>query len=58
MDDYYTVEQLCGQLRISHTHFYNLRREGKAPDSYLVGRQRRISRQAFEAWRSAQTETT
>lgn len=46
-----TVAEWCKKNRIGKTTFYELRKEGRAPATILVGKKRIISDQADEAWR-------
>lgn len=52
MDEALTIDEFCAAQKISRAFFYKLQTQGKAPRTYLVGRCRRISRAALDAWRA------
>ena len=47
----YTVETFCLMHSISRGAFYKLRKSGKTPKLYFVGRRPYISREAAKEWR-------
>jgi predicted DNA-binding transcriptional regulator AlpA len=51
--DSYTIDEFCAAEKISRSFFYKLDAQGNAPKTYSVGRNRRISRASYEAWRAA-----
>jgi hypothetical protein len=51
-----TVADFCAQHAISHSYFYKLRKQGRAPPSFMIGRKRLISVAAAEAWRQSLME--
>ncbi|MGA7995644.1 MAG: hypothetical protein WCA28_12135 [Bradyrhizobium sp.] len=53
MDESFTIKEFCAAEKICRASFYNLQSQGKAPQTYPVGNQRRISREAYVAWRTA-----
>lgn len=53
MDESFTIKEFCAAEKISRAFFYKLQARGKAPRTYLVGVNRRISREAYIAWRNA-----
>lgn len=53
MDESFTINEFCAAEKISRSFFYKLESQGKAPRTYPVGSARRISREAYSAWRSA-----
>ncbi len=53
MDEFFTIKEFCAAEKICRASFYNLLSQGKAPQTYLVGVNRRISREAYIAWRAA-----
>jgi predicted DNA-binding transcriptional regulator AlpA len=53
MDESFTINEFCTAEKISRTFFYKLQSQGKAPQTYPIGSNRRISREAYLAWRSA-----
>lgn len=46
----YTVQEFCRVYAICRKALYDLWKTGTGPVSYKVGRSRRISRRAAEAW--------
>ena len=53
MEESSTIDEFCAAEKISRSFFYKLEAQGKAPKTYPVGRVRRISPAAREAWRAA-----
>jgi excisionase family DNA binding protein len=53
MDESFTIKEFCAAEKISRAFFYKLQSQGKAPHTYPIGSNRRISREAYLAWRSA-----
>jgi predicted DNA-binding transcriptional regulator AlpA len=53
MDESFTIDEFCAAEKISRSFFYKLDAQGGAPKTYPVGRNRRISRASYEAWRAA-----
>ncbi len=53
MDESFTIDEFCAAEKISRAFFYKLKLQGKVPQTYLIGSNRRISRDAYRAWRSA-----
>jgi hypothetical protein len=53
MDESFTIDEFCAAEKICRASFYNLQSLGKVPQTYPVGRQRRISRESYIAWRTA-----
>ncbi|UPK15045.1 transcriptional regulator [Bradyrhizobium sp. 155] len=53
MDESFTINEFCAAEKISRAFFYKLQGQGKAPRTYPVGSNRRISREAYVAWRTA-----
>jgi hypothetical protein len=53
MDESFTVKEFCAAEKISRAFFYKLQKRGEAPQTYLVGSNRRISRESHLTWRSA-----
>lgn len=53
MDETFTIDEFCAAEKISRAFFYKLDAQGNAPKTYNVGRNRRISRAAYDAWRAA-----
>ncbi|UFW82988.1 transcriptional regulator [Bradyrhizobium barranii] len=49
----FTVQEFCAAEKISRNLFYKLQARGEGPQTYLVGANRRISREAYIAWRTA-----
>lgn len=55
----YTVESFCTAHHIARSYFYILKRRGKAPETYKLGRRTYISGEAAAAWRRRmQNETS
>jgi hypothetical protein len=55
----YTIAQFCLlHGRLSKATFYNLRKRGLAPKTFVVGRRRYVSVEACEAWRRSMEELT
>lgn len=51
--DSYTIPEFCRRNSISVTFYYQLRREGRAPDEMRLARKRvLISKEAAQAWRA------
>ena len=48
-----TVAQLCERNQISHVHFYELRKQGRAPRIMKLGRRTLITVQAEADWHKA-----
>jgi hypothetical protein len=55
----YTIAQFC-RLHggLSKATFYNLRKRGLAPKTFVVGRRRLVSVEASEEWRRSMEELT
>ncbi|WP_441252616.1 transcriptional regulator [Tardiphaga sp. 71_E8_N1_1] len=53
MDESFTIKEFCAAEKISRNLFYKLQARGEGPKTYLVGVNRRISREAYLAWRTA-----
>jgi hypothetical protein len=55
----YTIAQFC-RLHggLSKATFYNLRKRGLAPKTFVVGRRRYVSVEASEKWRRSMEELT
>jgi excisionase family DNA binding protein len=53
MDESFTIDEFCAAEKISRSFFYKLAERGDAPKTYPVGRNRRISRASYEAWRAS-----
>jgi predicted DNA-binding transcriptional regulator AlpA len=49
----YTVDEFCRAYAISRKALYDLWKIGQGPVSYKIGRSRRVSRSAAEAWQQA-----
>jgi len=57
MEESFTIKEFCAAEKISRAFFYKLQSQGKAPRTYPLGSDRRISREAWRAWRAErQTE--
>ncbi len=54
----YSVTEFCSAYGISRSTFYNLRRKGRAPGVFKVGRLTLISCEAAETWRSRMERDT
>ena len=52
MDESFTINEFCAAEKISRSFFYKLDSQGKAPRTFDVGNTRRISRDAYVAWRA------
>lgn len=53
MDESFTIQEFCAAEKISRAFFYKLQKAGNAPLTYPLGSNRRISREAYLAWRAA-----
>lgn len=53
MDKSFTIQEFCAAEKISRAFFYKLQSQGNAPRTYPIGSNRRISREAYIAWRAA-----
>jgi predicted DNA-binding transcriptional regulator AlpA len=53
MDESYTIQEFCAAEKISRAFFYKLQAQGKAPHTYPLGSNRRISRKAYLVWQTA-----
>jgi predicted DNA-binding transcriptional regulator AlpA len=53
MDESFTIKEFCAAEKISRAFFYKLQSQGNAPRTYLLGSNRRISREAYLAWCTA-----
>ena len=51
MDESFTIQEFCAAEKISRAFFYKLQSQGKAPQTYSLGSNRRISRDAYLEWR-------
>ena len=49
----YSVSDFCRVYAISRKALYDLWKAGQGPISYKIGRSRRVSRRAAEAWQRA-----
>jgi hypothetical protein len=55
----YTIAQFCRlHAGLSKATFYNLRKRGLAPKTFVVGRRRLVSVEAAEKWRRSMEELT
>jgi predicted DNA-binding transcriptional regulator AlpA len=48
-----SVREFCAQNSISHSYFYVLRKQGKAPASFMIGRKRLIATEDAARWRQS-----
>lgn len=46
----FTIHEFCKAFGFSHSQFYILDKEGKAPRSYFVGARRYVSYEAAREW--------
>ena len=46
-----TVKEFCRLHRIGRTSFYRLLKDGKLPETFLIGKTRRVPYRAALAWR-------
>lgn len=53
MEESFTIAEFCASEKISRAFFYKLASQGKAPRTYPLGSNRRISREAYNVWRAA-----
>jgi predicted DNA-binding transcriptional regulator AlpA len=53
MEESFTIAEFCAAEKISRAFFYKLQSQGNAPRTYPLGSNRRISREALSAWRTA-----
>jgi len=53
MSESFTIKEFCASEKISRSFFYKLLSQGKAPRTYQLGNERRISGEAYAEWRSA-----
>jgi hypothetical protein len=53
MDESFTIDEFCRAEKISRSFFYVLEKRNDAPATYKVGKNRRISKAACDAWRTA-----
>lgn len=53
MDKVFSIDEFCADEGISRSMFYKLQSQGKAPETYHVGKLRRMTREAREAWRAS-----
>jgi hypothetical protein len=51
-----TREEFCRSHRVSRSKYYQLLRQGLAPDEMVVGGRHLISNEAAAAWRKAREE--
>jgi predicted DNA-binding transcriptional regulator AlpA len=51
-----SVAEFCRVHSLSHSYFYKLRKQGRAPPSFTIGRKRLISADAAEVWRQSLME--
>lgn len=56
MDESFTIQEFCQIEKICRSSFYNMQVQGTAPKTYPVGKRRRISREAYLAWRTARQD--
>lgn len=54
----YTVESFCTAHHMARSYFYVLKRQGKAPETYKLGRRTYISGEAAAQWRRRMQEET
>jgi lipopolysaccharide/colanic/teichoic acid biosynthesis glycosyltransferase len=52
MDKTFSIAEFCADEGLSLSFFYKLDRLGKAPATFKVGKLRRMTREAREAWRA------
>jgi hypothetical protein len=52
MDETFTIKEFITAEKISIAFFYQLDKRGKAPRTYYVGDNRRITRTDWEKWRA------
>lgn len=53
MSKAFTLKEWCELRRCSRSYFYRLLKEGKAPRTFVVGCQRRITSEADAEWLAA-----
>ena len=46
-----SIKDFCRIEKISHSGYYNLKRRGKGPKEYQIGRNKRITPEAHAQWR-------
>lgn len=46
----FTIDEFCGNQRISRAYYYVLVKRGRAPRSFKLGRTTRISEDAVVEW--------
>lgn len=52
----YSIDEFCRLHNIGRTTFYNLLKNGIAPDVMKIGRKTLISVEAAEKWRNSQSK--
>jgi hypothetical protein len=52
--DVYSVSAFCARHSISRDKFYELQREGLAPDTIRIGNRQLVTRESAKRWRAAQ----
>jgi hypothetical protein len=53
MDKSFSIDEFCSDEGLSRSFFYKLDAQGKAPETYKVGKLRRMTLEARKAWRAA-----
>lgn len=56
--DAYTVDQFCHRNNLSRSKFYELRKEGLAPQLFYIGTSPRISVESATKWRRQMEDKT
>jgi predicted DNA-binding transcriptional regulator AlpA len=52
----YSVHEFCKAHGISRAHFYNLKKRGLAPKTFVAGRRRLVADQSAADWRRSMEE--
>ena len=52
--DVYSVSAFCTRHSISRDKFYELQREGQAPETIRIGNRQLVTRESAKRWRAAQ----
>lgn len=52
--DVYSVSAFCTRHSISRDKFYELQREGEAPETIRIGNRQLVTRESAKRWRAAQ----
>ena len=50
------LKDFCAEFRIGRSTFYRLLAEGRAPETFLVGGRRKLTREAVRAWHKRMVE--